>query len=745
MPRGFFAYAACSSAVVLRVEQLLAQRGEDAEQRVRISAAARRREPDVLGDRCLDDHRLRRCAAEVDDRRESSKDAGAGRRERGGDAGALRSGERVGVRLHEIDRRELGLKSDRLERVRRARRARPAAPAPPPRPPRPAAAVAAAFAGRRRVSEAGVRIDEPGVDGESGAVDDARVGGRLRGRADGGDHAVANDDGALVDRRSGDRDDSGIRDGVCVGNVALALNADLRAQQRRGDDGGGSTPRSSPSESDGSALLTCSSPGSTRVGRGCVRVAAEARRAVNIQCRHDAVKTTSDRIAQSGLHPYGRNYINVQACSGVDDARCFATIRVEIARRVAEPVIFVSSPLTGDSMHRQRLLIAGLVVIVGRRATRCAERRECRARRVRAVHPRRRRVAGEERIWRRRSRRRFPHVAMGARRRRRALSTFDNEASRGSGTSDMQTFVGRITYNLPFGMGGRTHQLLLEPGVGRSASTATPTSSFSPGGGARFMLSDCSRFASTGSCSTSRIPALRRSAFLRRRREPGGCALDERRDSRRSELPARQHQAERRRRRRRRRRRKRRRRAVNRRRRRAARAEPPPPDRSGIIRDSLAAVDRAREAVLAKVYFDFDRSELRDDQRAILDAKMPVLRANPGVRIRIEGNADERGSDEYNMALGMRRAQTARKVSHRSRHRRRPHRHLEQRRREGRLSGARRGLLVAESSRRVRHRRRRRHADRAAIDSAAVGENAKVCSVTRTGRPSRRFGMPVLA
>ncbi len=61
------------------------------------------------------------------------------------------------------------------------------------------------------------------------------------------------------------------------------------------------------------------------------------------------------------------------------------------------------------------------------------------------------------------------------------------------------------------------------------------------------------------------------------------------------------------------------------------------------------------------MYFDFDHSELRADQRAVLDAKLPVLRANPGVRIRIEGNADERGSDEYNLALGMRRAQATRK------------------------------------------------------------------------------------
>jgi len=84
--------------------------------------------------------------------------------------------------------------------------------------------------------------------------------------------------------------------------------------------------------------------------------------------------------------------------------------------------------------------------------------------------------------------------------------------------------------------------------------------------------------------------------------------------------------------------------------------EPPRPNT-----DSINAVNRAREALLAAVYFDFDRSELRSDQRAVLDAKIPVLRANPGVRIRIEGNADERGSDEYNLALGMRRAQATRK------------------------------------------------------------------------------------
>ncbi len=85
--------------------------------------------------------------------------------------------------------------------------------------------------------------------------------------------------------------------------------------------------------------------------------------------------------------------------------------------------------------------------------------------------------------------------------------------------------------------------------------------------------------------------------------------------------------------------------------------------------DSIAAAQRARAEVTArlsaeletKIYFAVDRSTLRDDAKAVLDAKLPIMSANPDVRIRIEGNADERGSDAYNNALGMRRAQQARR------------------------------------------------------------------------------------
>lgn len=77
-----------------------------------------------------------------------------------------------------------------------------------------------------------------------------------------------------------------------------------------------------------------------------------------------------------------------------------------------------------------------------------------------------------------------------------------------------------------------------------------------------------------------------------------------------------------------------------------------------------APSDDARRAVMAtlsaKIHFDFNIAELRPADRAILDAKVPILKANPALRIRITGNCDERGSDQYNIALGLRRAAAAR-------------------------------------------------------------------------------------
>lgn len=74
--------------------------------------------------------------------------------------------------------------------------------------------------------------------------------------------------------------------------------------------------------------------------------------------------------------------------------------------------------------------------------------------------------------------------------------------------------------------------------------------------------------------------------------------------------------------------------------------------------DPAAAELEARRGVIEEmVFFDYDRSEIRLDAAEILSRKLPILREDPSTRVRIEGHADERGSVEYNLALGMRRAQ----------------------------------------------------------------------------------------
>jgi peptidoglycan-associated lipoprotein len=64
---------------------------------------------------------------------------------------------------------------------------------------------------------------------------------------------------------------------------------------------------------------------------------------------------------------------------------------------------------------------------------------------------------------------------------------------------------------------------------------------------------------------------------------------------------------------------------------------------------------------LQPIYFDFDKSFIRDDARPVMKANAEWLKANPKVKIRIEGNCDERGTKEYNQALGQRRATSAKK------------------------------------------------------------------------------------
>ena len=239
-----------------------------------------------------------------------------------------------------------------------------------------------------------------------------------------------------------------------------------------------------------------------------------------------------------------------------------------------------------------------------------------------------------------------------------SVSTFANKAARGSGNTQMQTFAGRLMYNIPFGMGSTTNQFMLGGGVGGQRFGGHSDFSASPDVGVRFVFGNyvalrfdgLVEYVENATAATFGFPpvigvntAAARSTNVEIRAgvslllgnskpaPPPPAPVAERRME---PPPPRTEPAP------------------------QPRRELPPPAPN---RDSIAAVDRAREALLAKVYFDLDRSELREDQRATLDSKIPVLQANPNVRIRIEGNADERGSDEYNLALGTRRAQMAKK------------------------------------------------------------------------------------
>ena len=76
--------------------------------------------------------------------------------------------------------------------------------------------------------------------------------------------------------------------------------------------------------------------------------------------------------------------------------------------------------------------------------------------------------------------------------------------------------------------------------------------------------------------------------------------------------------------------------------------------------DPSAESRRLMASLQEMVFFDYDQAVIRSDARSVLDAKVAILRVNPGVALRLEGHADERGSVEYNLALSLRRANAIR-------------------------------------------------------------------------------------
>ena len=83
--------------------------------------------------------------------------------------------------------------------------------------------------------------------------------------------------------------------------------------------------------------------------------------------------------------------------------------------------------------------------------------------------------------------------------------------------------------------------------------------------------------------------------------------------------------------------------------------------REDSIRRAREAMEGVRSTLTSAIYFEFDSDALGETARATLDQKLSILQANSGVRLRIAGHADERGSDEYNLALGQRRAAAAKR------------------------------------------------------------------------------------
>ncbi len=107
--------------------------------------------------------------------------------------------------------------------------------------------------------------------------------------------------------------------------------------------------------------------------------------------------------------------------------------------------------------------------------------------------------------------------------------------------------------------------------------------------------------------------------------------------------------------------------------------EEAPPEVVELEREELAEIEPLEEVELAKVeeaepeeralraarfegesiYFDFDKSFIKPEYRSVLEEKAQFLKDYPDIRVRIEGNCDERGTNEYNLALGERRSNSA--------------------------------------------------------------------------------------
>ena len=83
---------------------------------------------------------------------------------------------------------------------------------------------------------------------------------------------------------------------------------------------------------------------------------------------------------------------------------------------------------------------------------------------------------------------------------------------------------------------------------------------------------------------------------------------------------------------------------------------------AGTVGNSGGSGASAPAGVARLVYFDFDSAEIRPEFVAVIAAHAHAIAANASIRVRLEGHTDERGSPEYNIGLGERRAQAVRRA-----------------------------------------------------------------------------------
>jgi len=98
----------------------------------------------------------------------------------------------------------------------------------------------------------------------------------------------------------------------------------------------------------------------------------------------------------------------------------------------------------------------------------------------------------------------------------------------------------------------------------------------------------------------------------------------------------------------------------------AVRVPPPPPPPPAAPKPSIKPKALSPEELLSlasrelrPIYFDYDKSEIKPEAREILNQNAAFLREHPNIDLLVEGHCDERGTNEYNLALGQRRADRA--------------------------------------------------------------------------------------